>query len=206
MDSKIKKELNLVSVEKSYNSLKVVCIVAIIGCSLFFSIAYIYLNTENEDLSNRIVYMDSNGMIGNGKIMSMKDKDIFYIQMKAAVKYAVPFLYSFSSSNFDEQVERGLKLFGAPGKVIYSNYIKDNVKEKVISSNLVVGCIITDTKIELKGDVPYVLVSFDQSFSSGGSARTRSFTARAGLSRVKISNSNPFGFIISDWVVLNEKR
>lgn len=206
MDNKLKKELNLVSVEKSYNSLKIVALVSIISCSLFFSVAYIYLNLENKELSNRMLYMDSSGMLGSGVVKSMNDKDVLYIQMKAAVNYAVPFLYSFNSSNFDEQIERGLKLFGEPGKVIYSNYMKDNVKEKVITSGLLVDCIIKSTEIEEIENNPVVKIEFDQSFSSGRSSRSRSFTARATLTRVDISNSNPFGFLITDWIILNEKR
>lgn len=206
MDNKLKKELNLVSVEKSYNSLKIVALVSIISCALFFSVAYVYLNLENKELSNRMLYMDSSGMLGSGEVKSMNDKDVLYIQMKAAVNYAVPFLYSFNSSNFDEQIERGLKLFGEPGKVIYSNYMKDNVKEKVITSGLLVDCIIKSTEIEEIENNPVVKIEFDQSFSSGRSSRSRSFTARATLTRVDISNSNPFGFLITDWIILNEKR
>lgn len=206
MESKIKKELKLVSVEKSYNSLKVVAIISILGCAMFFSIAYIYLNLENKELSNRILYMDSNGMIGTGEVKSMNDKDVLLIQLKASVKYAIPFLYSFNSSNFDEQIEKGLKLFGEPGKIIYSNYMRDNVKEKVISSGLIVDCIIKSAEIEENENGTFVNVSFDQSFTSGGSVKTRSITARASLSRVKISNTNPFGFIITEWIILNEER
>lgn len=207
MEKDIRKELNLVNVEKSYNALKLITVVSIIAVGTFFSIAYVYLNNQNLELANRIVYIDSNGMVGSGEVRSIEDKDVYIIQMKASLNYSVPFLYSFNSSNFDEQIEKGLKLFGEPGKIIYQNYLNDKVKEKVISSNLRVECQILNTEVEEINNELLAIITFRQSFSSKdnvGSART--ITAQARMDKVNVSNSNPFGFIITDWVILKEER
>jgi len=207
-NKQIRKELNLVSAEKSYNSLKIVCIVSIVCVSLVFCVTYIFLNLENKELASRIVYIDGSGMIGSGQVKSMSDKDIQEVQIKAAIKYAVPYLYSFNSSNFDENIEKGLLLFGHSGKQILSEYINQKVRERVLSSNLEVECIISEKDIELKmgTDKTVAVVVFQQTFSSGKLRGKRQLTVQMDIFKTKIATQNPFGYQIDNWVVLSEQK
>src|SRR6218665_303266 len=203
--SKLRGELNLVSAEKSNNSLRIVCILALVCMTIITVVHYVVLSNQNEELSNRVVYIDPNGLAGTGTVKSMEDKDIMYVQIKANIKYSVPFLYSFNSANYDSQIERGLKLFGNSGKEINTTYINDNVREKVYSSNLEVSCVIDDKDIKISEDKSglHANITLSQTFVNGGSESKRLLNVSCDILRTKVSETNPFGFLIENWVILS---
>lgn len=199
----IEKELNLVNASKSSRLLARVTMIAIISTTLAHIVHYVYLNMENQDLSKRVVYIDSNGMTGSGEVKSMEDKEVVLIQVKAAIRYAVPYLYSFNSANYDQQIEKGLHLFGKCGREIHTGYINDRLREKIFNNNLEVLCDIKEVKIMDDGKA---IVTFEQTVVNGQAKQARTLTAEMSLSQTKVSELNPFGYLIENWVIINESR
>lgn len=204
----LRKELNLVNAERSYNMVAKISLIAVICVSLVSATLFIYMFSDMKELSNRIVYIDNNGMVGSGNVKSMADKDIVEIQVKAAVKYAVPFLYSFNSANYDSQIDTGLKLFGNCGKRIHTDYINQNVREQVLGSNLEVDCSISDKDIVLiqNGSNVQVQLTFSQSIKNGNAYTKRTMSVKMDIVKTKVSEVNPFGYLIENWVLISETR
>lgn len=207
-EKKLRDELQLVNAAASYQAVKRISLIAIIGVCAVAITQFVILNKKKEEAESRVIVLDSNGMTGTGSVQSMSDKDVLNIQVKAAIKYAIPYLYSFNSANYDEQIEKGLKLFGNCGKVIHTEYINGNVREKVFNSNLEVTCEIKDQNIQIvedKGGL-HAQVIFSQTFVNGGVKSARDLTVKMDILRTKISSTNPFGFLIENWIIVSENR
>jgi len=207
-ENSLRKELQIVNVSKSYSSAYKIAIISVICVTIASCIHYIYLNQKVNDLSNRIVVLDSNGLASSGEIKTLADKDVVDVQVKAAISYAVPFLYSFNSANYDDQIEKGLKLFGNCGKIIHTEYINTNVREKVFNSNLEVACFIDPKNIQLVNDATgiHAQTTINQTFTNGSVENSRKLVVKMDIIKTKISDTNPFGYLIENWVILNEIR
>ena len=201
----IKKELELVSAHKSARLMTRVSLVSVVLMALITLIFYVYSQENIRELSNRVVFIDSNGITGTGEMKTMEDKEIAEIQMKAAIKYAVPYLYAFNSANYDKRIEKGLLLYGESGKQILSGYLEDHVREKVFNENLEVSCQILNVDLKTKEKSGKVIVVFNQTVFNGSVEQTRKLTAELKLTKTQISDVNPWGYLIDDWVILKQE-
>lgn len=192
--------MNLITFNNGNQTVKNTTRLAGIFClciSIAFISATISISKKIEQVSKKMLVIDTRGQIYNTDIVNSSTTRIF--EYKNHVKMFYTYWYSFDENNYKEHIEAGLQLIGDRGKELFNEY-KDQQVEKILSEkNLHYDVKITNIAIDMN-TIP--VSGHIEGIQTGKRARgsiSRKLSAKFTLDDVSRSEENMHGCKIITW-------
>lgn len=193
----LKNEIGLVKAEKAYKAVLIVSFSVIVLSALGWVVVYLKTQQQIDDISSKVVVINS-GVVSEGSVMSVSPAELYSLQAQNVLRIGVEYLYSFSSSNYDDRIDMAKAFWGKSGKEIIQGYINENVRQKVVQNNLRVDVSIKDLEIVLENNEYKGRIVFEQSFINADVRQVRVLEIVCAFAQTQISSKNAYGMVIEN--------
>jgi hypothetical protein len=202
-NEQLKKEIGLVKAEGLYKSVLLLSFLTVIASIVISFLMYLKTEKTIKDITSKVVVLDGNGSVSSGSVKEVNSAELSKLQCLNVLRLGVEYLFSFSTTNYDDRISMGRAYWGKSGNEILQGYVNENVRDKIMQNNLRVDIVIQSIDVQIESNVLVGKVSFEQSFVNGSAIQKRIINATCVFEKSQVSNKNAYGYIIENWLLKN---
>ena len=205
---KKQKEYNLKSLtsyKSAFSLLQTVLVVVVLMLS--FLVIFVYYSSQKtiSNLQNSIYIMDkTTGAVSLGNRVGQTPATRIF-EYRDQVNQFFHLWYQLDPASFDDNIDRGLKLIGKSGKVLYTQYLNADVKKNLITNGIVTKAIVDSIDFNTSTMPIQGVVYGRQKIIRKNSTIIRRIVCSFSVTDINRSQDNSHGALLDDWKIINNE-
>jgi len=171
---------------------------------LCFMVSNLFLGFLLYQAQKNVVVLDKNGHMYGTESSDMADMRKYIYEDYVKTFYTT--WYSFNENNYDEHIEKGLKMIGETGKELFNEYNDLQLKSNIIQKNLRYEVKITKVEVDMNTKPISGRIEGIQTCIRAQGTKSRTMYVNFTIGDITASKENLQGCQIGEWKVYHSSE